>query len=144
MGVAWKESTPEGLRLPQYSEGGGAPGNIFVLDCNFHLQSPVGQLIPLPAPSTRALACVVASEIALVEADARWPIGTCPASRIQICVAEYRTEFATFVFWFTSADGFSGGFGERKENSGRKADCFRLTSRLTRAPDRRTKRPVCD
>ena len=27
MGVAWKESTPEGLRLPQYSEGGGAPGS---------------------------------------------------------------------------------------------------------------------
>ena len=26
MGVAWKESTPEGLRPPQYSEGGGAPG----------------------------------------------------------------------------------------------------------------------
>ena len=25
MGVAWKESTPEGLRPPQYSEGGGAP-----------------------------------------------------------------------------------------------------------------------
>ena len=24
MGVAWKESTPEGLRPPQYSEGGGA------------------------------------------------------------------------------------------------------------------------
>ena len=26
MGAAWKESTPEGLRPPQYSEGGGAPG----------------------------------------------------------------------------------------------------------------------
>ena len=26
MGVAWKESTPEGLRPPQYSERGGAPG----------------------------------------------------------------------------------------------------------------------
>ena len=26
MGVAWKESTPEGLRPPQYSEDGGAPG----------------------------------------------------------------------------------------------------------------------
>ena len=26
MGVAWKESTPESLRHPQYSEGGGAPG----------------------------------------------------------------------------------------------------------------------
>ena len=25
MGVAWKESTPEGFRPPQYSEGGGAP-----------------------------------------------------------------------------------------------------------------------
>ena len=25
MGVAWKESTQEGLRPPQYSEGGGAP-----------------------------------------------------------------------------------------------------------------------
>ena len=26
MGVAWKESTPEGLHPPQYSEAGGAPG----------------------------------------------------------------------------------------------------------------------
>ena len=27
MGVAWKESTQEGLRPPQYSEAGGAPGS---------------------------------------------------------------------------------------------------------------------
>ena len=27
MGVAWKESTPEGLRPPQYSEGSGAPAS---------------------------------------------------------------------------------------------------------------------
>ena len=27
MGVAWKESTPEGLRPPQYSDGGGAPAH---------------------------------------------------------------------------------------------------------------------
>ena len=27
MGVAWKESTPEGLRPPQHSEGGGAPAH---------------------------------------------------------------------------------------------------------------------
>ena len=27
MGIAWKKSTPEGLRPPQYSEGGGAPGS---------------------------------------------------------------------------------------------------------------------
>ena len=26
MGAAWKKSTPEGLRPPQYSESGGAPG----------------------------------------------------------------------------------------------------------------------
>ena len=25
MGTAWKESTPEGLRPPEYSERGGAP-----------------------------------------------------------------------------------------------------------------------
>ena len=31
MGVAWKESTPEGLRPPQYSEGGGAPGGLVPL-----------------------------------------------------------------------------------------------------------------
>ena len=28
MGVAWKESTPEGLRPPQYLEAGRAPANL--------------------------------------------------------------------------------------------------------------------